>query len=235
MAFLKHLARVVVTLALWILPRPLLAQEVLVRPSSESMDAETAASIEAIRQSTAKYQDVEVALAEGYVRDPGNLCALAEEEGLPSQLGAMGIHFFRPDLLALTAMAPRVDGAGVHTDFTQPSVLIYVPDETGALKLGAVENLVFEKPWKEAGNAGPPEFQGRQYWHRIDNPATLDVDEAHMFEPHYELHIWLYEDNPSGMFSPYNPRVSCDHHDGPRTMADAIAYMAAHAPPVEQP
>ena len=225
---------IVLTLAL--AAAPVTAQEVaLVARSAEPMDAATAKALEAVRAATAKYQDVEIALAEGYLRDPANLCALPAEEGLPVQLGAMGIHFFRPDLLQITAMEPRVDGTGIHTDFTQPSVLIYVPDETGALELGAVENLVFEKAWKAAGNSGPPEFQGRQYWHRIDNPATPDVDEAHMFEPHYELHVWLYEDNPSGMFSPYNPAASCDAHDGPKTMAEAVEYMKAHAPRAAEP
>lgn len=217
-------------------PTPLQAQELaLVTPSAEPMDAETAAAIDAIRSATAKYADPAVALAEGYVRDPGNLCSLPAEEGLPVQLGAMGIHYFRPDILQITAMAPRVAGAGTHTDFNQPGVLIYFLDETGAHKLGAVENLVFEGAWKAAGNAGPPEFHGRQYWHRIDNPATPDFDEAHMFEPHYELHIWLYKDNPSGLFTPYNPAVSCDTHDGPKTMAEAVEYMKAHAPPADQP
>lgn len=218
-------------------PTTLRAQQVaIVTPSAEPMDAETAAAIEAIRGATAKYEDPEVALAEGYVRDPGNLCSLPAEEGLPVQLGAMGVHYFRPDILQITAMAPRVAGTGTHTDFNQPGVLIYFPDETGALKLGAVENLVFEGAWKAAGNDGPPEFHGRQYWHRIDNPATPDVDEAHMFEPHYELHIWLYKDNPSGLFTPYNPAVSCDTHDGPKTMAEAVEYMKAHSPPpADQP
>lgn len=213
-------------------PASLRAQEVaLVKPSTEPMDAETAAAIEAIRSASAKYQDPEVALAEGFVRDPANLCVMAPVEGLPVQLGGMGVHFFRPDLLQITATSPLVAGTGTHTDFNQPAVLVYFPDETGALELGAVENLVFEAAWKAAGNAGPPEFLGRQYWHRIDNPATPDVDEAHMFEPHYELHIWLYKDNPDGMFSPYNPAVSCNAHDGPKTMAEAVEYMKAHAPP----
>jgi hypothetical protein len=41
-----------------------------------------------------------------------------------------------------------------------------------------------------------------------DDLAT-EADEAHGFEPHYELHFWLYKKNPSGMFSPFNPDVSC--------------------------
>lgn len=26
---------------------------------------------------------------------------------------------------------------------------------------------------------------------------------------HYELHVWLWRNNPLGMFAPYNPKVSC--------------------------
>jgi hypothetical protein len=47
-----------------------------------------------------------------------------------------------------------------------------------------------------------------------DDPATR-VDEAHMFEPHYDQHVWLYRDNPSGVLAQFNPRVSCAHHKGP--------------------
>jgi hypothetical protein len=196
----------------------------------DDLDADTRSALDEIRAATEKYQDPEIALADGYMRDPGNLCTSATEEDLPAQLGGMGIHFFRPDLLGLTGTQPRVAGTGTHTDFLQPSVLVYFPDEKGTLKLGAVENLVWAEPWKATGNTGPPDFHGYQYWHRIDNPATADVDEAHMFEPHYELHLWLFEPNPAGLFSPYNPRVGCDHHDGPKTMAEAMEYMRAHPP-----
>lgn len=200
--------------------------------SLDDLDPATRAALEEIRASTGKYQDPEVAIAEGYLRDPTNLCAHAADEDLPAQLGGMGVHFFRPDLLGITATEPRVDGNGTHTDFLRPSVLVYYPDETGALKLGAVENLVWEDAWIAAGNEGPPEFHGFQYWHRIDNPVTTHADEAHMFEPHYELHVWLYAENPAGLFAQFNPRVSCDHHQGPKTLAEA---MAQAAPPAEHP
>ena len=26
---------------------------------------------------------------------------------------------------------------------------------------------------------------------------------------HYDLHVWLFADNPSGMFAPFNPTLSC--------------------------
>ena len=198
------------------------------------LDDATRADLAQVRAATEKYQDPEVALADGYLRDPMNLCSQAADDDLPSQLGAMGVHFFRPDLLGITATQPRVDGNGMHTDFLQPSVLVYYPDEAGALKLGAVENLVWEAAWKAAGNEGPPEFHGYQYTHRIDNPLTTYADEAHLFEPHYELHVWLYAENPAGLFAQFNPRVSCDHHQGPKTLAEAMAQMAAQ-PPAQHP
>ena len=27
---------------------------------------------------------------------------------------------------------------------------------------------------------------------------------------HWSLHVWIWADNPSGMFSPWNPSISCD-------------------------
>jgi len=26
---------------------------------------------------------------------------------------------------------------------------------------------------------------------------------------HYDLHVWLWESNASGMFAPFNPELSC--------------------------
>ncbi len=199
------------------------------------LDAATQAALEEIRAATEKYQDPEAALADGYIREPMNLCAHAGDEDLPRQVGAMGIHFFRPDLLGITATEPRVNGNGTHTDFLTPSILVYHTTADGSLKLGAVENLVWEAAWKGSGNAGPPEFHGFQYFHRIDNPITSYADEAHLFEPHYELHVWLYEENPTGIFAQFNPRVSCEHHDGPKTMAEAMAAMQSAHTSAEQP
>ncbi len=167
-----------------------------------------------LRAATDRFRDIRVALAEGYIRDPGNLCETAEMMGRPAELGAMGIHFFRPDLLGITAPPdPRVDGNGTHTDFRSPGVLIYEPQADGGLELVAIENLVFAEAWAAAGNSEPPEFHGVPYDHMVDDPATA-VDEAHMFEPHYDRHVWLYRENPNGVFAQTNPRVTCSHHDG---------------------
>lgn len=165
--------------------------------------------LNAIRAATEKYRDVKVAIAEGYVL-PMQHCVVSGDEGLPAQLGAMGLHYVRPDLLKITGQQPRVDGAGMHTDFLKPAVLIYEPQPDGSQQLVAIENLVWAKAWKDAGNTSAPAFNGNQYYYMHDNPNTA-ADEAHGFEPHYELHFWLYRDNPAGMFSQFNPAVTCSN------------------------
>ncbi|HJS80952.1 MAG TPA: hypothetical protein VJ748_10030 [Vitreimonas sp.] len=167
-----------------------------------------------VRAATERFQDVNVALAEGYVRDPMNLCDTADMMGRPAELGAMGIHFFRPDLLGIAAPPnPRVDGSGAHTDFLRPSILIYEPQADGSLELVAVENLVFLRAWQATGQVDPPSFHGLSYDTMADNVNT-PIDEAHMFEPHYDRHVWIYRENPSGVFAQFNPNVSCEHHRG---------------------
>jgi hypothetical protein len=167
-----------------------------------------------VHQATERFSDVNVALAEGYIRDPFDLCDTAEMMGKPAALGAMGVHYFRPDLLGISAPPnPRVDGTGTHVDFRKPAILIYEPQANGSLELVAVENLVFRKAWHAAGNGAPPSFQGVAYDTMVDDPATA-VDEAHMFEPHYDRHVWIYRANPNGVFAPFNPNVTCEHHRG---------------------
>jgi hypothetical protein len=166
-----------------------------------------------VRQATERFRDVNVALEEGYIRDPMDICETAPMMGLPAEDGAMGIHFFRPDLLQITATEPRVDGTGIHTDFLLPAVLIYEPQADGSLELVAVENLVFMKAWEEAGNDAPPTFHGVAWDRMVDDPAT-ELDEAHNFAPHYDRHVWIYRENPVGVFAPFNPGVSCAHHRG---------------------
>jgi hypothetical protein len=177
-----------------------------------AQSADLATDLAGIRHATARFRDINVAFSEGYVM-PEAHCVSAAAEGEPKQLGAMGVHIVRPDLLAITAMSPRVNGVGTHTDFTRPSVLVYEPQPNGGYELVAVENIVFAQAWHAAGNLKRPAFHGNEYYQVIDNPLT-PTDEAHGFAPHYELHIWLYRENPAGMFMPFNVRAHCpgEHH-----------------------
>ena len=56
-------------------------------------------------------------------------------------------------------------------------------------------------------------FYGVPFDNMVDDPATA-TDEAHMFMPHYDRHVWLYRDNPKGIFKSFNPAVTCKHHKG---------------------
>jgi hypothetical protein len=166
-----------------------------------------------IKAANERFTDVNVALAEGYIPDPTGACVTAEMEGYPPEDGGMGIHYFRPDLLGITATEPRVNGTGTHADYLNPGVLVYEPQADGSMELVAVENLVFAKAWHAAGHDGPPSFAGLEWNRMVNNPDTA-VDEAHGFEPHYELHAWVFRDNPSGPFAQFNPRATCEHHKG---------------------
>ncbi|HZF93606.1 MAG TPA: hypothetical protein VEZ20_01910 [Allosphingosinicella sp.] len=165
-----------------------------------------------MRLATARFRDVNAALAEGYVRDPGDACIAAADMGLPAAMGGMGIHFFRPDLLGIAGPPnPRVGGSGTHTDFSRPAILLYEPRADGTLELVGVENLVFQAAWRAAGHSAPPSIHGRQWDSMADDPAT-PADEAHGFEPHFDQHIWLWRDNPRGTYESFNPAVTCAHH-----------------------
>lgn len=166
--------------------------------------------LQEMRAATEKYKDVSVALADGYIRDPADQCVTAAAEGLPAEWGAMGIHYIHPARLGLTASEPRVNGNGTHTDWMTPAILIYEPQSDGSLELIAVENLVWQAAWAETGKP-VPEINGRLWDSMADDPAT-PADEAHNFMPHFDQHVWLYRDNPSGTLQPFNPKASCKDH-----------------------
>lgn len=168
--------------------------------------------LDQIRASVEKYKDINVAMAEGYIT-PDNLCVSAAAEGLPAELGAMGMHYIHPALLKITGTDPRVNGESTYTDWSQPSVLIYEPQADGSMELVAVENLVFEAAWEAAGTGEVPTLNGRAWDHMADDPNTAG-DEAHGFMPHYDQHVWLFRENPMGDLMPFNPNVTCEHAEG---------------------
>ncbi|MGJ7460686.1 hypothetical protein ACR80S_06125 [Halomonas sp. MA07-2] len=177
-------------------------------PAGSSQADDVADMIAVIRAAAERFEDVNVALAEGYVPDPTGECVKAGEHGLPAELGHMGIHYLRPDLLGLTGSEPRVNGTGTHTDFMDPAILLYEPQADGSMVLVGVENLVFAQAWREAGHGEPPSFLGRTWDYMADDPA-VPGDQAHGFEPHYDQHVW-FRDNPRGNLESFNPAVSCD-------------------------
>jgi len=146
------------------------------------------------------FKNVSYALGQGYI--PASAC-----EAHPT-LGAMGHHYVKPSLLGLTApVGGRVNGTGTYTGVNPPPILLYIPDGNGGLRLAGIELLVFAAAW-DAANSHPPMYRGRPFNYMADNPATPQ-DEAHGFMPHYDLHIWLFDHNPSGLYAQWNPALSC--------------------------
>ena len=70
---------------------------------------------------------------------------------------------------------------------------------------------MFADAWRAAGYTERPTFHGVPYDAMADDPSTA-LDEAHMFEPHFDRHVWIYRENPNGVFTPLNPAVSCVAH-----------------------
>ncbi|WP_300517546.1 hypothetical protein [Aliiroseovarius sp.] len=174
-----------------------------------SVFAETV-DLDAVRAATEKYMDVNVALADGYIRDPADQCVSAGAEGLPAEWGGMGIHYIHPAMLGITGDKPRVNGNGIHTDWMQPAILMYEPQQDGSLELVGVENLVWQAAWAETGKP-QPEINGKPWDAMADDPAT-EADEAHYFAPHFDQHVWIFRDNPAGTLMPFNPAVTCEYH-----------------------
>jgi hypothetical protein len=65
-----------------------------------------------------------------------------------------------------------------------------------------VEYIVPAEPWDAAGHATPPTVLG-QTFHL--NPA-LGV---------YVLHVWIWRNNPAGIFEDWNPQITCAGIGGP--------------------
>ena len=151
------------------------------------------ADIEAMRKALAKYEDPYVAVRDLYLSTVGcvHYDGTKMEGHMDYPKGAMGVHFVN-----LTVQGPP--------DPTKPNVLIYEPVGKGKLKLVAAEWLV---PLAVA--KGRPSLLGQPFQGPMEGHEPLIPKDFH----HYDLHAWLFKDNPLGMFSPTNPDVSCDNAD----------------------
>ena len=154
------------------------------------------ADIEALKKSLAKYEDYTAAIRDLYLSTEG--CVYFSGEKIPGTMdypkGAMGIHFV------------NVSSVGQKLDPMKPNVLIYEPTKKG-LKLVGVEWLVPLTPdVKEA-----PKLFGQTFMGPMEGHYPLIPKEF----VHYDLHAWLFRDNPNGMFSPTNPKVKCSKAEFP--------------------
>lgn len=140
--------------------------------------------IDVMREATADYQDLQAALADGFV--PLSDC-------VASPAGGMGVHYGHP---------PRLEDAII--DPALPEVLLYEPTSDGGARLVGVEFMVHGDAWSAAGHADPPAVAGQTF----DPPNPQHPDEH--IRPFHTLHVWAWAENPNGMFVPFNPSVTCE-------------------------
>lgn len=162
-------------------------------------DAETSQQLAAARQATANYHTVDAALADGYI---------STEEGveLPG-VGGMGVHYLNPAYFGQAFVTRQVT-------LEQSPALLY-EERGGKLHLVGVEYfypivLASGATWwghdVPAGDLAPaPTLFGQ----RFDGPMAGHSPEM---PAHYDLHVWLWKGSPSGIFSTWNPNVSCPAH-----------------------
>ena len=144
---------------------------------------EPGALVDAVRQSTARFQDVQVAESEGYTLMFG--CVTGPD------WGAMGLHFVNPSLI----------GADV-VDAARPEIVIYEPLPNGRKRLIGADFLVLKDVW-DATHASPPELMG-QLFHLFEAPNRFGLPAF------YTLHVWAWKENPAGTFVNWHSKVSCD-------------------------
>jgi hypothetical protein len=150
---------------------------------AHQLPADTRAQLREARQATRAFRDVEKAKAAGYA--PASECV--EDP----KYGAMGIHYANEKLIA--------DG---KLDITRPEILVYQPTADGKLRLGALEYFQVDGDQDLATSDDRPSLFGVPF----DGPM---LGHSPGMPIHDDLHVWLYRDNPAGIFAAYNPRVSC--------------------------
>ncbi len=150
----------------------------------------------AVRAAVARYHDYSQAVRDGY--------SLAGEPCVSSPSGTMGYH----------AVNLAIAISGIN-DPARPPILLYAP-KGDSLQLVAVEYFQVAIANTESGPAlwwtpTPPPlgFLGTapsMFGQTFNGPM-----EGHnpQMPWHYDLHAWVVEANPAGVFVQFNPAVSC--------------------------
>lgn len=143
---------------------------------------ETRVLIHDVREATARFHDLNIALDSGY----GKFLDCFQHG---PELG-MGQHYANGDLIG--------DG---ELDALHPEALVYEPRADGTMTLVAFEYIVPAEVWdpKDEGRE-PPTLFGQEFVLKTNIPET---------PPIWALHIWLWSHNPEGLFADYNPLIAC--------------------------
>jgi hypothetical protein len=140
-----------------------------------------------IRAATAQYHSLAAARAAGWntlFQDVNGLTCI--EDTMTPSMGGMGFHW--------------INGANIgSTDPTKPAALIYAPGPSGQVRFAGMEYLV-----PDPTGTVPQPFLGDQGF--MYTPANNRFLGPTAF---WSLHVWAWEPSPSGLYSMWNPRISC--------------------------
>jgi hypothetical protein len=103
--------------------------------------------------------------------------------------GGMGLHYINVDILDTTL------------EMLKPEAMVYHAGADGRLKLGAVEYIVPAEPW-DVDHTSPPSVLGQSF--HLNEQLGV-----------YVLHVWLWRNNPAGIYEDWNPQVTCAGIGGP--------------------
>jgi hypothetical protein len=102
-----------------------------------------------------------------------------------------GIHYGNMSLLGDNVLDPR-----------RPELVLYELKPNGKLRLVGVEYFKVDADQNLATDDDRPSLFGRPF----DGPMAGHFPGQPI---HYDLHVWLWERNPNGMFAFPNPNVDC--------------------------
>jgi hypothetical protein len=143
--------------------------------------------IRKVHDATARYKNINVALYKEKGWAVATPCVSGPDHG------AMGIHVVQGSRIA--------DGV---LDPTAPEALIYEPLPNGYFRLVGVEFIQLADDWAARNpNGGVPSLDGN-LMNLVGSPNRYGLPAF------YELHVWAWEDNPSGNFSDWNNHVTCE-------------------------
>src|SRR5215216_4213465 len=168
--------------------------------------ADNTAAINAVKAALDKYKDPIAAVRDGYLSTVGCIDFPGggmEHGAMEYKPGAMGVHFINMGLV------------GPKLDSTKPQVLLYEPVGDKLVLTGA-EWFVPTQVSKT-----PPTILGHQLMGPMEGHAPIMPAELH----HWDLHVWLWKNNPNGMFSATNSAVKCPTTGYGYTFSDAPPKM----------
>jgi hypothetical protein len=162
-------------------------------PVTAKSDGQSA--VAAARTATARFHDLDAAKAAGYavrVADVNGITCI-DNPGT----GAMGVHYLNPSLV------PELGdpSASATVDAATPELLVFAPGSGDTERLVALEYLTIKASW-DAQHSGPPSLFGQTF---NETPAG----NRYGLPAFYSLHAWIWDPNPSDLFSQWNPRVTC--------------------------